>query len=257
MFKIGVCAPVCQIDLAAAAGFDFIEPPLNVLAALNDDEFAAVKSQVAAAPIRALAFNCMMPGSLKITGPAVDKGALRGYLEIAFPRAKQLGAEVVVFGSGGARGVPGGFPMDAAWRQIADFLRLCEPIAAAHGIAVAIEPLRRAECNIINYVSEAVALAAMINSPHIGALGDTYHMDCGSEPLEALALAGGLLRHVHVSRSLGSAGRVFPAPNDGEDYRALFDVLKESGYQGWVSVEASCEDFARDAARAAAALTGL
>jgi sugar phosphate isomerase/epimerase len=254
MFKLGVCAPVSQIDLAAAAGFGFIEPPLNALAVLSDDEFAAVKRQVTAAPIRAWAFNCMMPGDLKITGPAVDRDALCDYLDAVFPRAEQLGAEIIVFGSGGARGVPDGFPMGSAWLQIMDFLRLCEPIATAHGIVIAIEPLRRAECNIINYVSEAVALAALIDSPHIGALGDTHHMNCGHEPIEALAFAGGLLKHVHVSHSLGNAGRVFPALNDGEDYKALFDVLNNSGYRGKISVEASCEDFALDGARAAEAL---
>ena len=255
--RFGYCCAPAQTGILKAAGFDYFEWSVpGLLMPLADDavfENALAEANAAALPCEAL--NVMVPGELKITGPAVGTSALRGYLEVAFPRARQLGAEVIVFGSGGARGVPHGFPMDAAWRQIADFLRLCEPIAAAHDIVIAIEPLRRAECNIINYVSEAVALAAIINLPHIGALGDTHHMNCGREPIEALALAGGSLRHVHVSRSLGDAGRVFPAHEDGEDYKALFDILKASGYQGKVSVEASCEDFARDGARAAAVLT--
>ena len=95
------------------------------------------------------------------------------YLERALSRAHALGIELAVFGSGGARGVPEGFSYAEAWRQIASFLRRAADYGRKYGIAIAIEPLRREECNILNYVSEAVLLSALLDLPEIGALGDT------------------------------------------------------------------------------------
>ena len=150
-----------------------------------------------------------------------------------------------MFGSGGARGVPEGFSYAEAWRQIASFLRRAAVYGRKYGIAVAIEPLRREECNILNYVSEAVLLSALLDLPEIGALGDTFHMRSGAEPWPALTQAGERLLHVHVSHELSDlSGRVFPSEGDGTA------ALRAGGYAGDVSVEAGTTDFAADAARA-------
>ncbi|NLG25724.1 MAG: sugar phosphate isomerase/epimerase, partial [Clostridiales bacterium] len=218
--ELGVCVSPDRAIAAAELGFDFIECSLSWLAGLDGAEYAAVRRRLAAAGIPVRSLNGMVPGSIRLTGPDVDRSAIDGYLRLGLGRAGEIGASVVVFGSGGARRVPGGFSTAQAWRQLAEFLAACEPIAAAAGIRVAIEPLRRAECNILNYVSEATALSALLRLPHVGALGDTYHMAEGGEPLSALAAAGELLYHVHVSHSLGPVGRTYPYPGDGEDYAA-------------------------------------
>ena len=98
--------------------------------------------------------------------------------------------------------------------------------------------------NIINLVSEAVALSAILQLPNVKALGDTYHMAMCSEPLGALTMAGPLLAHVHTANALG---RVLPKAGDGEDYPAIFRALKAAGYEGRVSCEASFQDFEADA----------
>ena len=251
MIKLGVCTGISNIKKAAAAGFDYIEAALNGIAALSDEEYEKALGEVNQASIKVEACNCLLPGSLKVTGPDVNAQALHDYLEKAFTRAEKLGTKVVVFGSGAARGVPEGFDVAQAWRQIANFLRLCESHASAHDITVVIEPLRSGECNIINYVSEATILASLVQMEHICVLGDTYHMAFGHEGFRALSMAGSLLKHIHVANAIG---RLYPKVGDGEDYEGLFATLKAMGYEGRVSVEGKCSDFDVDARAAHEAL---
>lgn len=244
MIRIGVCASPERILDVERMGFDYIEGNLAALADMSEAEFESLVSLVDSATIKVETYNCLLPGRLKLTGPDVNAGALHEYFDTAFERAKRLGGQVVVFGSGGSRGVPEGWPMDVAWRQIVNFLRLVERHCVDHDITIAIEPLRRFECNIINMVSEAMALASIVQLPHIKVLGDTYHMAMGHEPLSNLTAAGSMLAHVHTANSIG---RVFPKPDDGEDYRAIFAALEQGGYDGRVSIEGGANDFEEDA----------
>ena len=249
--KLGVCTGFENIQAAADAGFDYLECALSALAAMPEAQFRALAERRADFPIPVSRCNGFLPGTLKVVGPEANPRALDEYLERAFSRAHALGVELAVFGSGGARGVPEGFSHAEAWRQIADFLRRASDCGRKYQISVAIEPLRREECNILNYVSEAVLLSALLDLPEIGALGDTFHMRSGAEPWSALTQAGEKLRHVHVSHELDDlSGRVFPSEGDGTDYEGIFAALRAGGYSGGVSMEAGTTDFAADAARA-------
>lgn len=257
MIKIGACVDVSKIHEAASIGYDYIEWSLSSVSELSDAEFEEAAKIVDDAPIKVEAFNGMIPAKYRLTGPDADLDAARAYVEKMVPRAMRVGGKAIVFGSGGARGVPEGASMDEAWRQVASYLEMCEPILADCGINLAIEPLSRNECNIINLVSEAVAISSLVNLPHIGALGDTYHMHNVNEPYEALVNAGNRLYHVHTSHARKNDiyyGRDYPYPGDGEDYPALFAALNKAGYDGRVSIEAGYEDFMRDGAIALAVL---
>ena len=256
MIKLGICTSPENIGLVEKAGFNFIEIGFSWLAGLSEEEYQKALSQVRAAGIGAEAANGMVPGDIKLTGPEADEAKIRAYLEKAFSRGREIGLKVVVFGSGAARGVPEGFPHGEAWRQVAKYLTIASEYCVKYGIELAIEPLRRAECNILNFVTEGTALSALLDLPGIGVLGDTHHMNCGGEPLSALSQAGKYLKHIHISHSMGDeGGRDFPAPGDDGDYKALFDVLKGAGYEGRVSIEAGCKNMAEDAVKAYEVLT--
>lgn len=244
MIRIGICTSIDNIETVEQCGFEYLEAGLTGLAQMSEAEFRQAAHMVQRSSLKVEACNGMLPGDLKVTGPEVSAQKLHEYLDLAFGRAAQLGCKVVVFGSGAARRVPDGFDIAAAWRQIDNFLRLTQSHAQANGITVAIEPLRRGECNIINLVSEAVILSSLLQLPNIRALGDTYHMAMTSEPLSALTLAGNMLAHVHTANALG---RILPREGDGEDYTAIFRALKAGGYDGRISCEAGCRDFAKDA----------
>jgi len=244
MIRIGVCTAIPNINELAEIGFDYLETSVAGIAAMSEEEFEKACAIVDAAPIKVEACNGMLPGDLKVVGDEVNAQAIHDYLDLAFSRISRLGCKVVVFGSGRSRMVPEGFDTGKAWRQISNFLRLCERHCAEHDITIAIEPLRAGECNIMNYVSEATLMASLIQMPHIAVLADTYHMALGSEPFSAITMAGSQLKHVHTANAIG---RKYPKEGDGERYQELFDTLKAINYEGRVSVEGGCDDFSKDA----------
>jgi sugar phosphate isomerase/epimerase len=238
--RFGICASVESLGLAAEAGCDYIEPAIAALApGKADSDFAPVRRQFETFAIKPEAFNCFIPGNLKITGPSIDSSALSAHVQVACQRAAQVGGRVIVFGSGGARGVPEGFPRDRALDQIVAFLRMAGDHAADSGIVIAIEPLRAAECNIIHFVSEAVDIARRVDHPAVQVLADGYHVWQGSEPLGNIAAAGPLLAHTHIAEAVG---RRAPQRGDGTDYQAFFAAIKQAGFDGRCSIECRWDD---------------
>lgn len=251
MFRFGVCTQIDNIECASRLGYDFLECSFAWLNSITDNEFFDVLRRVDSTNIRVEACNGMLPPTLKVVGNDINVGSVREYLSKTFKRAQKLGVNVVVFGSGAARGVPEGYPFDKAWKDIANYLMLAEEYCSKYNIVVAIEPLRRKECNILNYVSEGTLLSALLDLPHIGVLGDTHHMICGNEPFEALAFAGEKLKHVHISHSYGNdGGRDYPSKGDDNDYCTLFEILRNMKYNGRISIEAGYKDFQEDSIKA-------
>jgi sugar phosphate isomerase/epimerase len=238
--RFGICTDLLNAPAAAAAGFNYIEGAMTQVALAPGEEFEAIADAVARSGIKAEALNVMLPGSFRLTGPEVDLAPVREYLERGFARAERLGAAVQVFGSAGARNYPEGWLKDKAMGQLADFLSMAAPMAAKHGILIAVEPVNPGECNIINTVPEALALARLACMPNVGVLADWYHMAVQGECAQGMLAAGSALLHCHIANP---CGRRFPLPGDGADFSAFFGALKEIGYPGRVSIEGSGEQY--------------
>ena len=76
MIRIGICSPMDAFETVAQMGFDYMETGLVPLYRLSDEDFSRMCERVDRAPIRIEAFNGMLPGTLPVTGPNVDGGAL-------------------------------------------------------------------------------------------------------------------------------------------------------------------------------------
>jgi D-psicose/D-tagatose/L-ribulose 3-epimerase len=209
--------------------------------ALSDAEFDAFLRQIKMADMRCETCNNFFPKSIRLTGPHVDWDGVYSYAEAALRRAGSLGAEYVVFGSGGAKNVPEGFPLEEGFRQVVELLRKLGAIARKNGVAIVIEPLRKAECNIINTFAEGCVLAREVGMDNVRVLVDFYHLSVEMEPAATL-IAGGkeYLRHVHFACS---KGRFFPRSIDEDDYRPFINALKSIGYDSRLSVEAYATNF--------------
>lgn len=241
------------VELLAELGYDYIELSLAHMMALSEAEFRALGQRVARSGIRCEACNNFFPPTVRLTGDAVDWLRVQDYTGRALSRAAELSVQTVVFGSSSAKNVPEGFPLPRAWEQIVETLRMVDPIAAEHGITIAIEPLNRLESNIVLTAREGLALARQVDRPRIKLLVDYYHMTLEDESPDILLKAGPEVRHIHFARA---EGRTFPAEME-TGYRVFFANLKKIGYEGRVSVEAYTTDFASDAPRALAVLKSL
>ncbi len=233
--RFGICAPPEHTRELAAAGFAYVEWPLRSIAALDDREYAALRKVSDSQSVRVEAFNVMLPGTIKVTGPETELAELEQYLEGAFGRAAELGGSVVVFGSGGSRTVSEGWEHGQAMEQFEEACRLAGGVAARHRLTIAIEPLNPGETNLVNTVREAVGVAERVAHPSVRVLSDLYHVDAGGEPFEDTTFAGGLLAHVHVATP---QNRSIPLPGRSEDVlERYFRALLACGYDGRVSVE--------------------
>lgn len=248
MATIGICTDFVNLPGVAAMGFDYVELSLADVAALPETDFIELADWADATGIRVYACRDMLPGDLPITGPGVNATALHGYLRHALGRARRLGARVVVLDAAKSRAVSddGDFPF--AWRQLGNFLRLCQGHAKECGITVCLEPLRKADCSLLNLVSEATLIAGLLQLNNIAVAAHWGHMSMASEPMGVLWKAAPLLGHVHIENALT---RRLPAPGDGEDYGRMLSPLYTMGYTGGISLcGVTSETFEQDAAAA-------
>lgn len=242
--KLGVCTNPENLQQIQQAGYDYIEPALFQLEKLTDEAFEQVKISFKSASIQAEVFNCFIPGEIPVVGEAVNEGKIDRYLKRALYRASQLGAQVIVFGSGGARNIPEGFSRKKAMEQLTDFLTHVSDVLQSYDITVVIEPLNQKECNVLNSVKEALVLAKAVNRSNIRVLADLYHMACEDEDMGHIREAGNeYLKHLHIANP---EGRVYPKLGDKYPYIDYFSALKDIDYKGRLSVEGSAGDFKKD-----------
>ena len=245
-------------DQLAAWGFDYCEPTVTKTMALSDAEFEAVRAKVAATPCHVESMNVLLPGDMKVVGPAIDHATLDPYIRKALGRANAFGAKIVVFGSGTARNVPEGFPRDQAWTQLQEFLRFMgEEIASRnYGFVIGIEALRHQESNIVNTTAEAYQLSVDTNHPKIKIICDFYHLASEHEDPRVLLKVKDRLVHLHFANPCN--GRAFPRdPNECPEYAPFFANLRAIGYKGRLSIEAGTHDFVADAPLGLATLRKL
>lgn len=234
------------VEPLAALGYDYIELSLRDVAALPEPALAALAARLQGAGLACEACNNFFPAEIRLTGPAADLPAALRYVEKSLAAAARLGVDVVIFGSSGARNVPAGFPVDAAWGQLRTLLREIGPMAARHGITIGIEHLNRGESNILNTVPEAWRMAREVAHPHVRLLVDAYHIRQENEDPAILADVAPAIAHVHVAQA---AERIFPTGGDAI-LAGFFTALLATGYTGRCSIEAGSRDFTADAARA-------
>lgn len=252
--QIGRCAGLDALEASRDAGFDYVELPVKDLAAIPDDQLDAAIARHRAIGLPTPVGNLFVPSEIRLTGPDLDLPRQRAYVRHALARARRFGVKLVVFGSGGARRVPDGFSHEAAFKQLVQFGRMAAREARRLGITIAVEPLRRQECNIINTAAEGLKLVRAVAHPHFQLMVDLYHLASEGESPEIIVQARKHVRHFHVANP---EGRRFPLPGDAFDYRPFFAALRAIRFSGGVSVEAGTEDFAAEAGRTIAFLQEL
>lgn len=233
--EFGVCGDIDMACVAAEASYDFAESRVDALLKPREPEdvFRASLDAFRGAKLPYPVLNCFLPSDLKITGPDVNQAALESFVGTVMTRAETAGVEVVVLGSGGSRRVPDGFDPAVAHGQIVAFCRMVAPRAHDHGVTVALEPLNKAECNVLNTVSECAAVVNEVAHPGIRLLVDAYHLMRDSDSYESIVTHGSLLAHVHVATV---PNRLAPAAEDC-DLSAFFSALAKARYTGRVSIE--------------------
>ncbi len=259
--KIGCCTNMIaagpdgtgaeSIEILAEAGYEYIEMPLAQVARLTEKEFSSLKGVLSSSGISCEACNIFFPPEIRLTGYEVNSSRICSYMDRAFDRAAQMGAEIIVFGSSGARNVPEGFSKEKAWRQLVSLLHEVDRKAGACGITVAIEPINRLESNIVNLTMDGFKLMQEVDLPNIKLLIDYYHMAVEREKPGIISQVGNCVRHVHFSEY---EGRIFPREENKPEYLEFFKQLNNINYTSRISVEAYSSSLKQDAIRSLAVI---
>jgi len=238
------CARIpALLGVLESAGCDYVEFGVGITAPeQREADYEHFLEKLHGSRLRAEVFSSFVPPWVKLVGPDVSWSRNEHYLGVATERVARAGGECIVFGSGGARARPDGWPEEEAQAQLTRFLNLAGDYCEARGIVLCIEPLNATETNMINRVSQGAEWVRRLNRPSVRLLADCFHMDMEGEPPEAIVTAGNLLGHVHVA----DRGRRYPDAF-GYDIDGFFLALREAGYDGRVSIEANFGDFAAEA----------
>ena len=219
------------------AGCEYIEEGVGglLMPTKGDDEFAKRLPEISASLLPVKNCNSFLPGDLKSVGPDAKIDAVLAYANTAFKRARMVGIDIITYGSGGSRKIPKDFPLNDAKKQFIEILKGMGPLAAAQGIRVAVEPLRKEECNFLNNIREVAEMIRAANHPNVGITADLYHMVLGGDVPADLDANVDILHHFHLAEK---EKRALPGVA-GDDFRGWFGVLAKHGWKGRVSIEAS------------------
>lgn len=204
----------------------------------SDAEFAKSLAKLAASPLPILACNGFIrPADLICVGPKANHDQVLAWADTCFRRLKQAKGKFIVFGSSGARKIPDGWSVEKADEQFVALLQKMGPLAEAQGVTLVVEQLQEKECNYINRIAEGAAIIRKANHPHVRLLADLYHMATMGDTPADLKAAMDVVVHIEIAEK---EGRTVPGVS-GDDFRPFFHVLRESGYQGAISIEGKWE----------------
>lgn len=135
-----------------------------------------------------------------------------------------------------AGNTPDGIDPDELHAVYTDNLSFAAGLAGKAGIRLMIEPINRVDMPdyYLSRPDQAAAIIADVASPHLGLQFDIYHAG-----MEGLDIAGQIKQHFPIIghfQVAGIPGRGEPVGGD-VDYPALYHLIDELGYDGWIGCE--------------------
>lgn len=233
--QYGCCTTLTYYDALKDAGYDFIELAGKTVAAWDEPAFSAACRTIAQGGLPCLGFHAALPAEIRLSEPNWDPAVLRRYAALLCRRAAALGARNIGIGSPASRSLaPGGDPVKAVRQTIESLSILCEEAQRA-GITILIEAVNYTETNFCRTLEDARWLLHQLPAPNTGMVFDLYHLDREKDDPQKAAEMHHEIRHLHISGL--DEKRSFPSLAELAQYRAILRPLKQSGWDGSISIE--------------------
>lgn len=167
---------------------------------------------------------------------APDGSAAAAYLRGAIDAAAIIGSPVVSGPIYSAVGRCWLQTPDERARDLATLVERMKPLAdhaAEHGITLGLEPLNRFETSFVNLVEQGLEIVERVDSPGLGLLLDTFHMNIEERSIgDAIRMAGRHIVHVHAcenDRGTPGAGHI--------PWDEVAQALRDVAYTGPIVIE--------------------
>jgi D-psicose/D-tagatose/L-ribulose 3-epimerase len=215
------------------AGFDGVELPIFEG---TPDHFRTVGRAIRDSGLRATAVTVIPDAERNcVSADAAVRSAGLDHLKWAIDCLTAAGGETLCGPFYQPLGVFTGEPPTRAERaNVVSVHKNAAAYAGRHNIKLAVEPLNRFECYVLNTVADSADVVRQVNEPNYGLLYDTFHANIEEkDPVGVIAPNIAQINHVHFSendRGTPGKGHVPWAPT--------MKALKQSGYDGWCVIEA-------------------
>jgi sugar phosphate isomerase/epimerase len=229
---------VCQT--VAALGYEGLEvAPFTLAPRITDvtaEQRRTLRRQAEDHGLRIIGLHWLLAKTegLHLTSPdEAVRGRTAEYLVELARCCRDLGGDLMVFGSPAQRRIPAGATRNQAADHAVQTFRQAAPGIADAGVKLCLEPLSPPEADFLNTCAEAMDLLRRIDHPNFVLHLDVKAMSTDDGPTtDLIRRYGGKAGHFHAN----DVNRRGPGFGD-TDFVPIFRALKESGYQGWVSVE--------------------
>ena len=223
------------IRKAKDIGFDVLEFQAQPLLEMSDEKIRSLKALADEVGIE-LTYSLGLDRAYDVS--SLDENIRKGGVEYLqnIVRKMHVGGGTLLSGvSYAGWGTPDNFLGDKRpyWQQSIKSMKEIIKVAEECGVTYCVEAVNRFETCLINTAKEALDYVAEIESPNIGVLLDTYHMNIEENNIgDAIRLVGDKLTSFHT----GENNRT--APGRGHlDWDEIFGALADINYKGRVVSE--------------------
>ena len=178
---------------------------------------------------------CVLPREANlISADAATRARGAAFLKKCVDRTADLGARLICGPLYAGLGVmTGSRRTEKEWDWAVKGLRAAAERAQKRDVCLCIEPLNRFETYFLNTLADAARLVHDVGSPNVKIHFDTFHSNIEEQhPAESLRAVARELGHVHISEN----DRGIPGTGHN-DWKGILRVLKEMGYDGWLTIE--------------------
>lgn len=230
-----------QCRLIAEAGYTGIEvAPFSISADLPSvpaSVFEGMKQEAARHGLEIIGLHWLLAKTTGLYLTSPDPGvrkATADYLMLLARACRQLGGQIMVFGSPQQRSLLPGISKQQAAEFAADVFRQAAPAFADNEVILCLEPLTAQETDFINTCDEAMEIVRLVDHPSMALHQDVKAM-LGAEWTQ---IPGIIDRHKKNCKHFHVNDSNLLGPGMGStDYHPILRALIESNYRGWVSVE--------------------
>ena len=231
-------ARVCQT--VAELGYTGLEiAPFTLAPRITDvtaEQRKSLRREAEACGLQIIGLHWLLAKTegLQLTSPdpAVRQKTAAYLVELA-RCTHDLGGDLMVFGSPAQRRIPAGATQAQATDYAVDTFQRALNGLIDHQVRLCVEPLSPPEADFINTCDEANALIRRLNHPRF-----VLHLDVKAMTTETIGRTELIRKHGKAAGHFHANDANRRGPGFGAvDFAPIFQVLKESGYAGWVSVE--------------------
>ena len=143
-------------------------------------------------------------------------------------------APVIIGSMQGSSDLGKGVTHDQALEWLREALNELGVRAGTQGVKLILEPLNRYETDSLNCLADGMTMIRSLSTDSVVLLADLFHLNIEEASLPAaIRAAKGYIGYVHLADSNRR-----PAGLGHIDFQAVFEALKDIGYDGYISVEA-------------------